>query len=165
MKKFVDGGMFLQMKITLIICQKKNKYFNYKSKWWLHLNKSGSDTLPLRKCSDFKEASSTLGRSHQEDGGEQFAPTPCWKNKQWKSASSSSSTWWEWHGGLLKNSESQGRGKQSLGKERGDPLLTCFGENLRRRLSRIQFILLQMDRLQLTVVYCNRRGVQGQHLK
>ena len=24
MKKFVDDGMFLQMKITLIICQKKN---------------------------------------------------------------------------------------------------------------------------------------------
>ena len=27
---------------------------------------------------------------------------------------------------FLKNSESQGRGKQSLGKERGDPLLTVL---------------------------------------
>ena len=36
--------------------------FYYKNKWWLHLNKSGSDTLPLRKRSDFKQALSTLER-------------------------------------------------------------------------------------------------------
>ena len=36
--------------------------------------------------------------------------------------------------------------------------LQNFGENLRRWLSRVQFILLQMDRLQLTAVYCNLRG-------
>ena len=30
------------------------EYFHYKNKWWLHLNKSCSDTLPLRKRSDFK---------------------------------------------------------------------------------------------------------------
>ena len=32
-------------------------------------------------------------------------------------------------------------------------------------LSRIHFILLQLDRLLLTAVYCNRREVQRQHLK
>ena len=74
----------------------EKEYFNFKNKWWLHLNKSGSDTLQLRKRSDFKQALSTIERLHQEDGGEQFAPTPYWKNKQWKSASNSSSTWWEW---------------------------------------------------------------------
>ena len=74
----------------------EKEYFYNKNKWWLHLNKSGSDTLPLRNRSDFKQALSTLERLHQEDGGEQFAPTPYWKNKQRKSASSSSSTWWEW---------------------------------------------------------------------
>ena len=68
----------------------ENEYFYYKNKWWLHLNKSGSDTLPLRKRSDFKQALSTLERLHQEDGGEQFAPTPYWKNKPWKSQDS----WW-----------------------------------------------------------------------
>ena len=46
----------------------ENEYFYYKNKWWLHLNKSGSDTLPLRKRSDFKQALSTLERLHQEDG-------------------------------------------------------------------------------------------------
>ena len=70
-KIFVDDGMLLRMKITLIICQKKNTS-TYKNKWWLHLNKSGSDTLPLRKRSDFKQALSTLERLHQEDGGEQI---------------------------------------------------------------------------------------------
>ena len=35
-----------------------------------------------------------------------------------------------------------------------------FGKDLRRWLSRIQFILLQMDRLQVTSVYCNRRCVK-----
>ena len=38
----------------------EEEYIHYKNKWWFHLNKSGSDTLPLRKRSDFKEALSTL---------------------------------------------------------------------------------------------------------
>ena len=69
------------------------EYFHYKKKWWLYSNKQGSDTMPLRHRSDFKQALSTSERLHQEDGGEQFAPTPYCNNKQWKSASSSSSTW------------------------------------------------------------------------
>ena len=44
----------------------EKEYFYYKNKWWLHLNKSGSDTLPLRKRSDFNQALSTLNRLHQE---------------------------------------------------------------------------------------------------
>ena len=82
MKKFVDDGMFLQMKIIFIIICQKEKYFYYKNKWWLHFNKSGSDTLPLRKRSDFKQALSTLERLHQEAGEDQFVPTHSWKNKQ-----------------------------------------------------------------------------------
>ena len=74
----------------------EEEYFHYKNRWWLHLNKSGSDTLPLRKRSDFKQALSTLECLHQEAGEEQLAPNPYWKNKQWKLASSSSSTWCEW---------------------------------------------------------------------
>ena len=98
----------------------EEEYFYYMNKWWITLNKSGSDILPLRKRSDFKQALSTLERLHQEAGEEQFVSTPYWKNKQWKSASRSSSTWWEWQGSWWSssNSESQGRVKQSLGKER-----------------------------------------------
>ena len=44
--------------------------------------------------------------------------------------------------------------------ERSDPSLAVFGKNLRKWLSWIQIILVQMDRLQFTAVYCNRRGCQ-----
>ena len=57
------------------------EYFHYKSKWWLHSNKQGSDTVPLRHRPDFKQALSTL-----------YSNT----SQQW--ARSSSSTWWNWQG-------------------------------------------------------------------
>ena len=38
----------------------EEKYFHYKQNWWISLNKSGNDTQPLRKRSDFKKALSTL---------------------------------------------------------------------------------------------------------
>ena len=66
------------------------EYFYYKNKSWLHVNKSGSDTLPLRKRSYFKQTLSSLERLHQ------FVPTSSYKHKRWQSASSSSSTWWKW---------------------------------------------------------------------
>ena len=72
------------------------EYFYYRQNWWISLNKSGNDTQPLRKRSDFKQALSTLNRLHQEAGGQQLRPMPYWKYKQWKPASSSSSTWWQW---------------------------------------------------------------------
>ena len=76
------------------------EYFHYKNKWWLHLNKSCSDTLPLRKRSDFKQALSTLKRLHQQAGGDQLEPIPYWKYKEWRPALSFSSTWWQWRESL-----------------------------------------------------------------
>ena len=38
----------------------EQEYFYYKNKWWLHSNKQGSNTMPLRNRSDFKQALSTL---------------------------------------------------------------------------------------------------------
>ena len=52
----------------------EEEYFYYRNNWWLHLNKSGDDTQPLRKRSDFKQALSTLKGLHQEAGGEQIEP-------------------------------------------------------------------------------------------
>ena len=92
----VCRGTFLQNKITPFICQKKNKYFHYKQNWWISHNKSGNHTQPLRKRSDFKQELSTLKRLHQEAGEDQLEPIPYWKYKQWRPASSSSSTWWQW---------------------------------------------------------------------
>ena len=88
MKKFFDDGMFLPMKITLNTST----------------TRTNGGSIPIsrvltpyhwEKRSDFKQVLSTLERLQQEAGREQFAPTPYWKNKQWKSASSSSSTLWE----------------------------------------------------------------------
>ena len=140
------------------------EYFHYKQYWWISLNKSGNDTQPLRKRSDCKQALSTLNRLHQEAGGEQLKPMPCWKYKQWKAASSSSSTWWQWREcwwSSEENKESQERGgKQRFAIERGNSLFTeLWRKTSDERLSRIHPILLQMDRLQLTAVYCNRREV------
>ena len=127
------------------------------NKWWLHSNKQGSNTMPLRHRSDFKQALSTLQRLQQEAGEEPHVPSS-YKHKQW--AQSSSFTWWNWQGSWWSscNSESQEGAEPSL-EWTGDPFLAVFGKNLRKWLSRIQFILLQLDRLQLTAVYCNWRCV------
>ena len=34
----------------------ESEYFHYRQNWWIPLNKSGNDTQPLRKRSDFKQA-------------------------------------------------------------------------------------------------------------
>ena len=52
----------------------EEEYFYHKNNWWISLNKSGNDTQPLRKRSDFKQALSTLKRLHQEAGGDQLEP-------------------------------------------------------------------------------------------
>ena len=114
----------------------------------------------MRKRSDFKQALSTLERLHQEDGGEQFAPTYSCKHKQCSRHrvrplhGGNGKT----PGGLLKIQNVKKEASNVLGKNGETRCLLYFREHLRRWLSRIQFILLQIDRLQVTVVYCNRRG-------
>ena len=49
--------------------------------------------------------------------------------------------------------------------ERGDLLNAVFGKILLDKTFLNSITLLQLDRLQLTAVYCNRRAVQTQHLK
>ena len=136
--------------------------FYYTNKWWLHSNKQGSNTLPLRNRSDFKQALSTLERLQQEAAEEEpYVPTCSYKHKQWQLAQSSSSKWWNWQDSWLSscNSESQGGGEQSLENERSIWAKTSEDGRL------IQFILSLTDRLQVTAVYCNRRCVLRQHLK
>ena len=41
------------------------EYYYYKSNWWLRSNKTGSDTVPVQRRPDFKQALSTL-RQKQE---------------------------------------------------------------------------------------------------
>ena len=76
----------------------ESEYVHYRQNCWITLNKSGNNTQPLRKRSDFNQALSALNRLHQEAGGQQLRPMPYWKYQQRQSSSSSSSTWWQWSG-------------------------------------------------------------------
>ena len=42
------------------------EYFHYKSKWWLHSIKQGSNTIRLTQRPDFKQALSTLHRMNEK---------------------------------------------------------------------------------------------------
>ena len=66
------------------------EYYNYKSNWWLRSNKTGSDTVPVQRRLDFKQALSTLQQLKEKEEGAQ-------RNQQW-ARSSSSSSWWSWQG-------------------------------------------------------------------
>ena len=96
MKMFVAHGTFLHAEQDHTYHMSEAEYFHYRKNWWISLNKSGNDTQPVRKRSDFEQALSTLKRLHQEAGGDQLEPMPYWKDKEWKPASSSSSTWRQW---------------------------------------------------------------------
>ena len=65
------------------------EYYHYKSNFWLRSNKTGSNTVPVERRPDFKQALSTLRQLKQEEQGAQ-------RNQQW--AQSSSSSWWSWQG-------------------------------------------------------------------
>ena len=54
----------------------ESEYFHYRQHWWISQNKSGNNTQPVRKRSDFNQALSTLNHLHQEAGGQQLRPMP-----------------------------------------------------------------------------------------
>ena len=59
---------------------------DYRVNWWIRSNKVGSDTMPVRHRSDFKQALSTLRQlKDKEDAAHQ---------QRW--SQSYSSSWWNW---------------------------------------------------------------------
>ena len=60
------------------------EYYHYKSNWWLRSNKTSSNTVPVERRPDFKQALSTLQQLKEKEAGAQ-------RNQQW--AQSSSSSW------------------------------------------------------------------------
>ena len=60
------------------------EYHHYKSNWWLRSNRTGSNTVPVERRLDFKQALSTLQQLKQKEEGAQ-------RNQQWAQRSSSSS--------------------------------------------------------------------------
>ena len=64
---------------------------DYKSNWWLRSNKTGSDTMPVQRRSDFKQALCTFQQLKEKEEEAQ-------RNQRWAKSSSSSSSWWSWQG-------------------------------------------------------------------
>ena len=123
----------------------------YKSKRRLHSNKQGSDTMPLNQRPDFKQALSTLHRLQRHkclltqtkvNNGHRVLLLHGGNGKV--------------HGGLLILPKVTMEMHQVL-NERRDLLIAVFGKILRGKTSMNSIFVLQMDRFQLTAVYCNRR--------
>ena len=141
----------------------QEEYCRYRKNWWISLNKSGK-IGPVRDRSDFNDALTTLNRLHQESGERQLRVS-FWKYQQWYSSSSSSSCWWRlsdswWSSWQLTRKSTTELMCRADMIERGDPLCAVFSQNLRRVDFEDVFGLLQLDRLQLTVVCCNRQGCE-----
>ena len=62
---------------------------DYRAIWWIRSNKIGSDTMPIRHRSDFKQALSTLRQLKNKEDEAQ-------RNQRW--SQSYSSSWWNWQG-------------------------------------------------------------------
>ena len=71
------------------------EYFYYISNWWLRSTKTGSDTMPVQRRSDFKQALSTLQQLKEKEEEAQ-------RNQRW-AQSSSSSSWWSWQGSWVES--------------------------------------------------------------
>ena len=62
---------------------------DYRVNWWIRPNKIGSDTMPIRHRSDFKQALSTLRQLKDKEDEAQ-------RNQRW--TQSYSPSWWNWQG-------------------------------------------------------------------
>ena len=62
---------------------------DYRSNWWIRSNKIGSDPMPIRHRSDFKQALSALRQLKDKEDEAQ-------RNQRW--TQSYSSSWWNWQG-------------------------------------------------------------------
>ena len=60
---------------------------DYRNNWWIRSNKIGSDTMPIRHRSDFKQALSTLRQLKDKEDAAHH-------NQRW--TQSYSSSWWNW---------------------------------------------------------------------
>ena len=84
------------------------EHYHYKSNWWLHLNKTGSNTVPVKHRPDFKQALDYLAATETKREGALQTSTNSRRNQQWAQSSSSSSSsssspsssssWWSWQG-------------------------------------------------------------------
>ena len=157
-KIFVDDGMLFRMKITLTIWQHKNTSTIRANGGFIQISKVlilchwGIDLIWSRHCLPCDDCNKKQEKNHM------CLLTLTSTNNGRHKVHLLHGGIGKVHGGLLIIPKVKKEMHQVL-SERGDPLLAVFGKLLRKKLSWIQLILLQIDRLQLTAVYCNRRGV------
>ena len=70
--------------------QEEQEYCHYKSNWWLRSNKTGFDTMPIRRRSDFKQALSTLQQLNEKEEAQRnqrwtqsHSPRRSWQSSRW----------------------------------------------------------------------------------
>ena len=157
-KIFVDDGMLLRMKITLTIWQHKNTSTFRANGGFIQLSKvliichCGIDLISSRHCLPCNDCNKKQEKNHK------CLITLTSTNNGRHKVHLLHSGIGKVHGRLLIIPKVKKEMHQVL-SERGDLLLAVFGNILRKRFLWIQSILLQIDRLQLTAVYCNRREV------
>ena len=157
--KFVDDGMLSQMKITLTIGQNKNTSTIKTNGGFIQMSKvltpchRGIDLISSKRCLPWNDY-----KKKQEKNHTCLLILTSTNNGSWHKVHFLHGGIGKTPGGLLIDQKVKKEVSQVL-SERDDPFLAVFGKNLRTCLSRVQFILLPLDRLQLTAVYCNRRGV------
>ena len=161
MKMFVLNGTILQNKISLIECQNQNIFITDKI--------GGSPSISLETLADQWETvlTSTKRCLHQTVYTENLEDNnsgPCLtgSTEQRQPSSSSSSTRWQWSGSWWSSQEfkeSQWKRMHAKVHDRtGQPVVhRSLAKTSDEWHSRVFSFLLQMDRLQLTAVYCNRR--------
>ena len=127
------------------------EYYHYKSNWWLTSNKTDSNTVAVEHRPDLKQALSTLQQLKEKEEEAQ-------RNQRWAQSSSSSSSWWSWQvSWWTPHSYESHHGDEPSTDWTRRLVIQVFGTNLQGMIFLNSFTLSQMDRLQLTAVYCNGR--------
>ena len=129
-------------------------------------NKSGK-IGPVRDLSDFNETLTQLHRLHQESGEERLAPILYWQYQKWASVVFIQHILVAVERFLVElmtiNKKVRNWAHVKSSKENGETRCAVSSHNPQTcRLARF-FCLLQLGRLQLTVVCCDRRRVSTPH--
>ena len=121
----------------------------YRSNWWIRSNKISSDTMPIRHISDFKQGLSTLRQLKEKkklkgNYGHDAILLLVGAGKE--------------HGGLLIPTKVTIETYPVL-IDQGNLIKNVIGTSIQGMIFSNSLASLQMDRLQMTAVYCNRQGV------
>ena len=154
----VDDGMLLRMKITLTIWQYKNTSTIRANGGFIQISKVlilchwGIDLISSRHCLPCNDCNKKQEKNHR------CLLTLTNTNNGRHAVHLLHGGIGKVHGGLLIIPKVKKEMYQVL-SERETCCLPSLDKTSDVRLSRFVVILLQIDRLQLTAVYCNRRGV------